>query len=102
MRKLFSDFREFLKDYKVMSLAVAFVIGAASIALIQSLVNNIIMPLVTPFIPSGAWATAAWDIWKFHISWGPFLSALINFVIIAWVVFIIAKFVIREEKVAKK
>ncbi|PIN88524.1 large conductance mechanosensitive channel protein MscL, partial [Candidatus Pacearchaeota archaeon CG10_big_fil_rev_8_21_14_0_10_35_13] len=36
------------------------------------------------------------------IGWGAFVGALINFLVIAWVVFLIAKFVLREEKVTKK
>ncbi len=96
------EFKDFLKEYKVVGLAVAFIIGAASTTLIQSLVNNIVMPLITPFIPNGAWATAAWNVWRFKIGWGPFLSAFINFAIIAVVVFLISKFVLKEEKLAKK
>jgi len=96
------EFREFLKEYKVIGLAAAFIIGVAATTLVKSLVDNIVMPLLTPFIPGGAWASAVWKIWEFQIGWGPFLSALINFIIIAWVVFLISKFVIKEEKVTKK
>ena len=99
---LISEFKEFLNEYKVMGLAVAFIIGVAATALIKSLVDNIIMPLITPWIPGGAWQTATWTIGKVVIGWGPFLAALINFVIIAIVVFLIAKLVLREEKVTKK
>ena len=60
------------------------------------------MPLLTPLIPGGDWTTSKLNLWKFSIGWGPALSAIINFVIIALVVFMIAKFVIREEKVGKK
>lgn len=49
--KIHSEFKEFLKEYKVVPLAIAFVMGVAATALIQSVVNNLIMPLITPFIP---------------------------------------------------
>ncbi len=99
---MLSDFREFLQEYKVVPLAVAFIMGVAATALVQSLVNNIIMPVITPFIPGGAWQSAKFSIGPVVIGWGAFLAALINFLILAWVVFVIAKFVLREEKVAKK
>lgn len=52
---MISDFKDFLKEYKVIGIAVAFIMAVAATTLIQSLVNNIIMPLITPFIPGGAW-----------------------------------------------
>lgn len=85
-----------------MGLAVAFIIGVASTALIKSLVDNIIMPIITPFIPGGQWQTATLTLGKIVLSWGAFAAALINFIIIALVVFMIAKFVLKEEKVTKK
>jgi large conductance mechanosensitive channel len=99
---ILKEFKEFLKEYKVVGLAVAFIIGAAATAFVQAVVNNIIMPLITPFVPGGEWQTAKWMIGPFVFGWGAFLSALINFIIIAFVVFIIAKVILKEEKVTKK
>ena len=96
------EFMEFLKEYKIIGLAIAFVIGIASKDIITSLVSNIIMPIITPFIPKGAWETATFSLGPIVIKWGAFLGELINFVIIATVVFIIAKKIIKEGKVAKK
>jgi large conductance mechanosensitive channel len=52
-----------------------------------------------PFIPGGAWQTATFGIGLIVVSWGAFLGELINFIIIAFVVFIIAKKFLKEEKV---
>ncbi|MBN2422735.1 MscL family protein [Candidatus Woesearchaeota archaeon] len=100
--KLIKEFMEFLKEYKVLALAVAFIIGAAANTLVKSLVDNIIMPIVTPFIPGGAWKEAAFALGPVVIKWGAFLGEIINFVIIAIVVFMIAKKIMKEEKVSKK
>jgi large conductance mechanosensitive channel len=100
--KILKEFKEFLKEYKVVPLAIAFIMGVAATSLIQSVVNNLIMPLITPFIPGGAWQSATFSLGPIVISWGALLSAIINFVIIALVVFMIAKFLFKEEKVAKK
>lgn len=99
---LIKEFREFLKEYKVIGLAVALVIGLASVALINSVVNNLIMPIITPFIPGGAWQTATLALGPIVIGWGALLGAIINFVIIAFVVFLISKYALKEEKVTKK
>ncbi|MFH1248717.1 MAG: MscL family protein [archaeon] len=100
--KVFAEFKDFLKEYKVVGLAVAFIMGVAATSLVQSLVNNIVMPLITPFIPGGAWQTATFSMGPVVIGWGSFLGALINFIVIAFVVFFIAKMILKEEKVTKK
>lgn len=102
MSKLIKEFKEFLNEYKVVGLAVAFIIGTAATALVQALVKDIIMPLIGPLIPGGEWQTAVWKLGPFNIAWGDFLAAIINFVIIAFVVFMIAKIVLKEDKVTKK
>lgn len=99
---MLKDFFQFLKEYNVVALAIAFIMGVASTSLIKSLVDNVVMPIITPFIPGGAWQTATFHIGPIVIGWGAFLGAVINFVIIAWVVFVIAKKVLKEEKVTKK
>ncbi|MDE1822714.1 MAG: MscL family protein [Candidatus Micrarchaeota archaeon] len=100
--RLLGEFKEFLKEYKVLGLAVAFIIGVASTSLIQSLVNNVIMPIITFFIPNGSWQTAYAYIGPVKIGWGPFLASLVNFIIIAFVVFLIAKYAFTERKPGKK
>ena len=100
--KILTEFKDFLREYKVIGLAVALIIGLASVALINSVVNNLIMPAITPFIPGGAWQTATFSIGSIVIGWGALLGAIINFIVIAFVVFLIAKYALKEEKVTKK
>jgi large conductance mechanosensitive channel len=99
---LLSEFKEFLYEYKVIPLAIALIMGIASTAFIKSFVDNIVMPIITPFIPGGAWETATLQVGPIVLRWGAFLGELINFIIIAFVVFLIAKMVLNEGKVAKK
>ncbi len=99
---LVAEFRDFLKEYKIVGLAVAFAIGAALTKLVQSMVNDIIMPFLTPFVPGGAWEAAKLAIGPILISWGSFASNALNFLIIALFVFLFAKVVLKEEKVARK
>ncbi len=102
MKKLLIEFKEFLQEYKVIGLAIALIIGTAATALVKSIVDNLVMPIITPFIPGGAWQTATFSIGPIVIGWGALLGAVINFLIIAWVVFLAAKMLLKEDKVTKK
>lgn len=97
-----AEFKEFLNEYKVVPLAIAFIIGVAATALVNALVNDVIMPIITPFIPGGAWQEAKFALGPIVISWGHFIGQIINFIVIAFVVFMMAKMILKEEKVSKK
>jgi len=99
---LIAEFKEFLKEYKVLALAIAFIMGVAATTLIKSLVDNIIMPTISPAIPGGVLKTFILTAGPFSWGVGQFIGDLINFAIIAFVVFLMAKFIMREEKVTKK
>jgi len=100
---IIKEFKQFLDEYKVMGLAIAFIIGAALTTLVQSLVNDIIMPVISPALSAtGDWKASTFQIGPIILKWGSFLSAIINFVIIAFVIFMIAKMLLKEQKVAKK
>jgi len=96
------EFKDFLTEYKVIGLAIAFIMGAAITALVTSLVNNLIMPVFAVLIPGGDWKEMVVDLAGVKLGVGAFLAALINFIIIALVVFMMAKIVLKEEKVTKK
>jgi len=98
---MLAEFMDFLKEYKVIALAIAFIMGVAATSLIKSLVENIIMPVIGALIPGGAWKTATFTIGPVVLGWGAFLAELINFIIIAAVVFLIAKKLMKAEKVGK-
>jgi len=102
---IIGEFKAFLDEYKVVGLAVAFIMGAAVTALVTSLVNDIIMPLVNPVLSATGsdWKNATLNVGdKIAIKYGSFLGNLINFIILAFIVFMIAKLVLGEKKVAKK
>ncbi len=102
VQNFITEFKEFLEEYKVIGLAIAFIMGVAATALIKSLVDNIIMPVIAVLIPGGAWKTATLVLGPVIFGVGAFLAELINFVIIALVIFLIAKIILKEDKVAKK
>ncbi len=98
---MLKEFVDFLKQYGVVGLAIAVIIGGKLNSLITSTVDGILMPFVTFFIPGGEWRTATLDVGPFHFLLGPFFGALIDFTIVAFMVFYFAKKVLKEEKVSK-
>ena len=102
MKQILVEFRDFLREYKVIGLAIALIIGLAANTLVKSLVNDIIMPIVTFFIPGGAWRTATVHIGPIVLGLGAFVGEIVNFIVVAFVVFLIAKMLLKEDKVSKK
>ena len=83
------DFVDFINKYGVVGLAIGFIIGGASKDLVNALVGDILMPIVTFFIPGGAWREASVAIGPIVMSVGHFTGALLDFLIIAVIVFMI-------------
>ncbi len=99
-------FRTFLTKSNALALAIGVIIGAALGAVVNSLVNDVIMP------PIG-WALGGVDFSKLKyvlgtnakgeevaINWGLFVNALIVFIVVALVVYLIASILIKEEEAA--
>jgi large conductance mechanosensitive channel len=96
------EFVTFRKQYGVIGLAIAVIIGGKANALVTALVDGIIMPIVSFFLPGGTWRTATLDIGPIHLLLGPVFGAGIDFLIVAWLVFWFSKRVLREQTVTKK
>jgi len=85
------EFLDFLNKYGVIGLAIAFIIGGAAGRLVSALVDDILMPIITFFIPGGAWRDAVLSLGPIQILLGHFIGTVIDFLIIALVVFILMR-----------
>lgn len=104
---MFGEFKAFLARGNVLDLAVAVIIGAAFGKIVASLTDDVIMPVISFIIgdvdfsnkytvlagqvPAGATLAAAKAAGATVIAWGSFLTALINFVILAFVIFLFVR-----------
>lgn len=88
---LWNEFKDFLSKYKILGLAIAFVLGLYLGTLVQSVVNSFIMPLIGLALPTGNLADALVVINGQKFTFGVFLSALITFLIVALIAFIVVK-----------
>jgi len=91
------DFMDFLQKYQVIGLAVAFVIGTAATKLVNSTVADVIMPIIAVIIPGGDWRSAVLNVGPIKFLAGDFVGALIDFFIIALVIFIIVKYIMKGD-----
>jgi large conductance mechanosensitive channel len=104
-------FKEFLMKNQVVGLAVAVIIGGAIGKVISSLVADVLMPLISPLIPGGEWRTAKLVISRTvgpdgkevlnALNYGSFAGSVIDFVVIAFCVYMIMKALIKEAPAAE-
>ena len=88
---LVDEFMAFLNKYGVIGLAIAFIIGGAASRLVSSLVNDILMPIILFFVPGGAWRDTKLVMGPIILSVGSFAGAILDFLIIAFVVYVLMK-----------
>jgi large conductance mechanosensitive channel len=95
---MLKEFREFILRGNVIDLAVAVVMGAAFTAIVNSLVNDIIMPIVGVILGGVDFTTLSVTVGDAVIAYGMFLQAIVNFLIIAWILFLVIKSINRFKK----
>jgi large conductance mechanosensitive channel len=90
---VWNEFKDFLSKYKILGLAVAFVLGLYLGTLVQALVKDFIMPLIGLALGPGMddLATLQVEVMNQVFGVGDFIVALITFLIVAFVVFLIVK-----------
>ena len=99
---MLKEFKEFAFKGKVLDLAIAVVIGAAFNKIVSSLVTYIIMPLIGKLFGSVDFAKD-WQLWG--IKYGLFIQSIIDFIIVAFALFIfvkIANTIIRKEELEEE
>jgi len=92
-----AEFMEFLLKYQVIGLAVAVIIGAAATKMVTATVTDIIMPIIGAIIPGGSWREAVINVGPIAFLIGDFVGAIIDFVIIALVVFLVVKYMMKGD-----
>lgn len=99
---MLTEFRKFLLQTNALALAVGVIIGAAVGKVVSSLVGDILMPVIGLLIPGGAWREQKWVLSMKPdgtpanaITYGSFLGNVIDFVIVAFVVFMITKALLK-------
>ncbi|MFN2198369.1 MAG: large conductance mechanosensitive channel protein MscL [Anaerolineales bacterium] len=88
---MFKEFKEFISKGNVIDLAVAVVLGAAFNAIITSIVDDLIMPLIGILLGGIDFSSLVITVGNAQITYGNLIQAIINFLIIAFVLFLIVR-----------
>lgn len=99
---MINEFVAFLKQYGVIGLAIAVIIGGKLGDLIKAVVDGLLMPFIGMLTPSGDWRQASWTVNNAKFMYGPVIGSVIDFIIVAAVVFFVAKTVLQEKEVVKR
>ncbi len=99
---MIKEFAKFLKEFNVISLAIGFVMGTASTNLVGSFVKDVLMPIIAPLMGTDSWEKAVWSIGPVRIAIGAFGAEFFNFLILAVLIFLIAKKLLKIDAAMKK
>ena len=95
MKKFLEEFKAFAMRGNVMDLAVGVIVGGAFSSITNSLINDMIMPIVGIFVGEASFADLQIQVGGAVITYGNFIQAVLNFLILAFVVFCMVKTVNR-------
>jgi len=95
MKKFMEEFKQFIARGNVMDMAVGVIIGGAFSAITTSLINDIIMPILGIFTGSISFAALSFTVNGAVIAYGNFIQAILNFLVMALVVFCLIKAINR-------
>ena len=102
MKKFFDEFKTFISKGNVIDLAVAVVIGNAFNAIVSSLVNDVIMPFVGLLIGGIDFSNIKVTLGDANIMFGAFIQNVVNFLIVAFTIFVVVKAFNKLQEKAKK
>ncbi len=99
---MLKEFIAFLKQYGVIGLAIAVIIGGKLNELVTAVVGGLLMPIVGRVSPGGEWRDWKPELLGIKFEMGKVLGSGIDFIIVAFLVFWMAKKILKEETVSKK
>ncbi len=98
MKKFLREFKEFAMRGNVMDLAVGVIVGGAFSSITTSLINDILMPVIGIFVSEASFADLTVTVGSAVVAYGNFIQAVINFLIMAFVVFCMVKGINRLSR----
>lgn len=95
---MFKEFKEFAMRGNVIDLAIGVVIGGAFQKIVNSLVNDIIMPAISLLTGKVDFSDLVFKVGDISINYGTFITTIINFIIIAFSIFLLVKYINKLHK----
>ena len=101
MKNFIEEFKKFIKRGNVLDMAVGVIIGGAFSAIVSSLVNDIIMPIIGALIGGLDFTSIAITIGDANILIGNFIQNVVNFLIVAFVIFVVVRTINKFDEMKK-
>lgn len=98
MAKMMQEFKTFISRGNVMDMAVGVIVGGAFTSIVNSLVNDILMPIIGGVTGGVDFTSYTATIGTATVAWGSFIQAIVNFLIVAWVIFMVVKGINNMKK----
>lgn len=98
MAKMMQEFKTFISRGNVMDMAVGVIVGGAFTSIVNSLVNDILMPVIGGVTGGINFTDYSATIGTATVAWGNFVQAIVNFLIVAWVIFMVVKGINNMKK----
>lgn len=102
VKVFFEGFKAFISKGNIIDLAIAFIIGVAFKEIVTSLVNDIIMPLFASIAGESDFTNLIWVLNGSEIRYGAFIQSIINFLIIAFSIYLVITLAIRRKEFNEK
>lgn len=102
MKKFISEFKEFAMKGNMLDLAVGVIVGGAFGTVVNSIVNDIFMPIIGVIIGGRDFSKLSINFGDSQIKYGLFIQNLVNFLVIAFCLFVVIKFINRLKKYGAK
>jgi large conductance mechanosensitive channel len=99
---MFRDFREFISRGSVIDLAIGVIMGAAFTAIVNSLVDDIFMPLIGVLMGGVDFESLTFQVGEASIAYGLFIQAVVNFFLVAIFIFFVARAIVAMQKDLEK
>lgn len=107
MKNMVNEFKEFINRGNLVELAIAFILAAAFAPVVLAIVDGIFMPIIAAIVGQPDFNSLGFDLGDARVNYGMALTAIVNFLIIAFVCFLVVKAynkakgpVVEEEEVA--
>ena len=95
---MLKEFKEFALKGNLLDIAVGLILALAFVGVVTTFVDGVIMPLIAAIVGEPSFDDIVWTIGDGKILIGTFITAVVNFLLIAWVLFLIVKAANRLRK----
>ena len=95
--RLREDFLRFIKSQSILGVAIGIVIGQVFAKFVNSVIEGLVMPIIELFFRDTQWQYITVNLGRVHLKIGIIIASLLDFLVVSAVVFLLIKFILKEE-----